>query len=234
MKPWELQGEEVVYTEDRWRLLRAKRRLALRAMRALEPLGSPVVTHGSIARGDVRPSSDVDVVVLEPRPPGLVVFHLERAGLQPRRYEIVQATPGYVPKVYIYLDDRGELVVSVPLAPLGPREREFYKWGGELDIRGVEEGRRVPGVNKKLRLIYPTEWGHVEMDIEGMEAAVARLLGVSIETVRERIRVLTRRRRVGHTGPFVRVEAPGDADIEEVIEEIARRNPFFRRRTGRL
>ena len=225
-----IEGEEVYYTEEQWRLLREKRAKAQRIFAALSPLSKPMVVHGSVARGDVKPTSDVDVAILEPVSPGLVVLVLERAGFEPYKYEIVQATPGYVPKVYIYLDEREEMVVSLPLARLGPREREFYRWGGELDPRGLREDRRVPGVSKDLRLIYPTSWGHVEAEIEGIEGLVARILGVSIETVMERVRVLTRRREVGHTGPFVRVELPGHADIEEAIGSIARGNRLFRRR----
>ena len=220
-------GAEVVYTREHWALLEEKRAKARRVMEALMGLRATVIVHGSIARGDVKPSSDVDVVVVEPVPPSLVELALERAGYQVVYREIVMATPGNTPKVYFYLDHEGEKVVSVPLAPLQPREREFYRWGGELDYRGLSTGRRVPGVSKDLVLIIPTPRGHVEVEVEGNEALVARIVGVSLETVRERLRVLTRRRRHGRTGVFVKAEVPPGVPVEQVVEELARRNPYF-------
>lgn len=225
-------GVEVVYEEWRWRVLGEKRAKALQVMRALEPLGATVIVHGSIARGDVRPGSDVDVVVLEPVPPSMVELALERAGFQVVYREIVMATPGNTPKAYFYLDHEGERVVSVPLAPLQPREREFYRWGGELGPQGLREGRRVPGVSKDLLLIIPTERGHVEVEVEGNEHLVARIVGVSIETVEERVRVLTRRRRHGRTGVFVKAQVPPGVPVEQVVGELARRNPYFAAKIG--
>lgn len=223
-------GSEVVYTREHWALLEEKRRRAASVMRALQQLRATVIVHGSVARGDVKPTSDVDVVVVEPVPPSLVELALERAGFQVVYREIVMATPGNTPKAYFYLDHEGERVVSVPLAPLQPREREFYKWGGELDLEGLLSGRRVPGVSKDLILIIPTERGHIEVEVEGNEALVARTVGVSIETVRERLRVLTRRRRHGRTGVFVKAEVPPGVPVEQVVEDLARRNPYFAER----
>lgn len=220
---------EVEYDGVRWGILESKRGKALRVMRALETHGLPVITHGSIARGDVGPRSDVDVVVTEPVAPLLIELYLERAGLKPRWKEIVQATPGYTPKVYLYLDYEGEVVVSYPLARLASREREFYKWGGELGVEGLERGLRVPGVDKRLMLIEPTERGHRESPVVGREGEVARLLGISVDTVLERVRVLTRRRIHGRTGVFLHVELDPEEPVEEAVRELARRNPAFKR-----
>ncbi len=222
-------GVEVVYTRERWRILREKRARALRVLEALQPLGAPVIVHGSLARGDVREDSDIDVVILEPVPPSLVELALDRAGYTIVYREVIQATPSYTPKAYYYLDHSGEKVVSHPLAPLRPREREFYRWGGELGLQGLREGRRVPGVSKDLVLIIPTERGHVEVEVEGNEALVARTVGVSVETVLERLRVLSRRRIHGRTGVYVKEPVPPGRTVEEVVEKLARRNPAFRR-----
>jgi len=59
--------------------------------------GLEAYVFGSVARGDVRPESDVDVVILDPAPPYLVELAIERAGLRAYSKEIVQATPSYVP-----------------------------------------------------------------------------------------------------------------------------------------
>jgi len=174
--------------------------------------------------------SDVDVVIPHVVAPGIVVYMLEKAGYKLYHIEIIQATPSYTPKVYIYLDPGEELIVSFPLARLGEREREFYKWGGELDLDGVRRGLRVPGVNKDLKLIIPTSNGHKELEVEGNESYVARVLGISIETVMERVRVLKRRRIHGRTGVFIKEPIPPGASIEEVVDRLIREVPAFRRR----
>ena len=220
---------EEEYPEWRWRLLEEKRDKALRILEALSTLGLPVIVHGSIARGDVKESSDIDAVILVPPMPGMVEIVLERAGYRIVEKVIVQATPHYIPKVYLYLDYSEEQVVSYPLAPLRPREREFYKWGGELDLAGLKAGRRVPGVNKDLLLVMPSARGHRTLPVPGNEEYVASILGISIDTVRERVEVLTRRREIGRTGVFLKENIPPDVPIEAAIKDIARRNPFFRR-----
>lgn len=222
-------GPEVIYDEARWRTLAAKRGRATPVLRALMGAGLEAYVFGSVARGDVRPGSDVDIVILDPAPPYLVELAIERAGLRAYSKEIVQATPSYVPKAYIYLDPDEELVVSFPLARMRPREQEFYRWGGLLDAKGVLEGRRVPGVNKELIAIIPTPRGHVEVPVAGHEGEVARLLRVSMDIVRERLSVLGRRREVGRTGTFIKEEVPPDEPIEEAVRRLAERNEFFRR-----
>ncbi len=220
---------EEEYSPRRWRILREKRARAARLLSALSSVGLPSVVHGSIARGDVSESSDIDAVVLVPPIPSMVEIALERARYRIVEKVIVQATPHYIPKVYLYLDYSEEQVVSYPLAPLRSREREFYRWGGELDLEGIRGNRRVPGVNKDLLLIVPTERGHRTIPVIGHEEYVASTLGISIDTVRERVEILTRRREVGRTGVFLKEEVPPDVPIEAAIRDLARRNPFFRR-----
>ena len=221
---------EVHYEPWRWRLLEEKRSLAIKVMEVLRALYGSLVTHGSIARGDVSVDSDVDVVILDPPNPSLVELTLEKGGFKVRWKELVQATPTYTPKVYLYLDYKGLLVVSYPLARLRPREREFYKWGGECTLDDLRKGVRTPGVDKRLKLIEPTDRGHRESPVIGREGYVARLLGISVETVIERVRVLTRRREHGRTGVFLKVELNPEDSVEEAVARVARENPMFRRR----
>jgi len=222
---------EVIYDERHWRILAEKREKALAVMRALSrQLRLPVITHGSIARGDVREDSDVDIVILEtPRPLSLVDLALETAGFEVVKRVVVQATPGYTPKVYYYLDWKEEVVVSYPLARLKPREREFYRWGGEVEMGDLKANKRVPGVDKNLHLIIPKPWGHIEVNVRGREGLVARMLDISPETVEERVRVLTRRREVGRTGVFIEYEVPRGLSIEEAVKRLALENKAFRR-----
>ncbi|BAN89632.1 nucleotidyltransferase domain-containing protein [Aeropyrum camini] len=222
---------EVEYSEDHWRLLKEKREKALEIVRALSRTVHPslIVIHGSVARGDVNPGSDVDVAIVEPVPPGLVEEALAASGLIIYKRVIVMATPRSTPKAYLVLDPSEERVVSLPLARLQPREREFYAWGGEVDPAGLERDVRVPGVTKRLVLILPTPRGHIEEPVVGNEGRVAEVLGISLETVRERVRVLTRRRELGRTGVYLKVEPRPGEPLEETVRRLSASNPFFRR-----
>lgn len=213
---------EIVYDSKRWKLLEEKRAIALRIMKALSPPYGDVLVYGSIARGDVSEDSDVDVVIVSPPNPAIVEALLERAGMRPVKREIIMATPSHTPKVYLYLDWDERLVVSYPIFPLKPSEREFYSWGGECDVEKLSRGARVPGVNKDLRLVIPTERGHVEISVMGNEGLVAKTLGISVRTVRERVRVLTRRREHGRTGVFLKLEL-GEESVEEGIRRLLKR-----------
>jgi len=76
--------------------------------------GLQVWVHNSIARGDVREKSDVDVVI-PIKTPGLIVEHiLEESGFKPFSRYIIAATPTTTPKGIIYLDDE-RVFVTFPL-----------------------------------------------------------------------------------------------------------------------
>ncbi len=219
----------VVYDEARWRLLRELRAEAERIMEALYSMGLYAIVHGSVARGDVKPTSDIDVFIPYPVPSYRVELALERAGFTIHKRIVVQATPGSTPKAYLILDEEERRSVSFPLGKLGRTEYEFYYFGGALDLEGLRSGRRVPGVDKRLVLIEPTREGHVESPVIGREAEVAKRLGVSIETVEERVRVLTRRDEHGRTGVFVKLVIPPGEEIEDYVRRYATRNPLLRR-----
>ncbi|HIC98658.1 MAG TPA: hypothetical protein EYP08_03130 [Pyrodictiaceae archaeon] len=94
----------IVYDDARWRLLANLRREAMKIMEALVRAGLPCIVHGSIARGDVKPSSDIDVFVPIPVPSYRIELALEAAGYDIRQKLIVQATPSSTPKAYLVLD----------------------------------------------------------------------------------------------------------------------------------
>lgn len=221
--------KEVVYDEAHWRLLQRLRREAIRIIEALAVTGLNPVVHGSVARGDVWEGSDIDVFIPYPIPSYKLEYVLELSGLQVRKKYIVMATPVNTPKAYVVLDDEERRTVSFPLANLKPREYEFYRFGGLLDREGLIRERRVPGVNKKLVLIEPVENGHLESPVIGFESVVAEKLGVSVETVLERVRVLSRRDSVGRTGVFLKHVLQPDETFEDAIQELARRNSIVRR-----
>ena len=225
-----MRGEilEVIYDKERWRTLRRLRSKAIRVMDALDRAYIKSVTHGSIARGDVSHKSDVDIFIPQKVPSFLVETTLERAGIPINRRILIQATPTYAIKAYIEVDERTS--VSFPLVNLRPVERDFYKFGGEVNLSMLKANVRVPGVDKRLMLIEPTPKGHVESTIIGKEEAVAHLLGISLNTVLDRVRTLTRRGEIGRTGVFLKRELAPDENLEEVLKNLADRNPAIRRR----
>jgi len=95
---------EVIYSEDRWRMLHELRQKTMDIMMPLEKSNLACITHGSIARGDVSETSDIDVFVFDPSSSFAIESTLERAGITVNRRFLVQATPSYAAKGYIELD----------------------------------------------------------------------------------------------------------------------------------
>jgi predicted nucleotidyltransferase len=120
--------------------------------------------------------------------------------------------------------------LSFPLVKLRPVEKDFYRFGGEASLSTLKEEERVPGVDKRLMLIEPTTEGHVENAVVGREEDVANLLGVSLNTVLDRVRALLRRDDVGRTGVFIQRELARDETFEQAMKKLADQNPAVRRR----
>jgi|UniRef100_A0A7J2U2D5 predicted nucleotidyltransferase len=226
--------KKIVYDDEKWALLRRKRESALRLMLTLKRCGIVnAVVHGSIARGDVEEDSDIDVSLLKPYSPGLLELCLERSGYSIYSKVIVMPTPIHTPKIYIYLDSRKELAVSNPLAELNSIEIEFYRFSGMIELKELIENLRVSGVNKKLMLIEPTSYGHIETPVIGNEHYVARKLKVSLAVVRDRVEALMRRAREGHTGLFIEQEVSINMDTEMFVRRLCNENKVFRERLQR-
>jgi predicted nucleotidyltransferase len=220
---------EVVYPESRWKVLRQLREKAVQLMEALDRCHLRSIVHGSIARGDVSETSDIDVFL--PSPPSSFVIEsvLERSGFRVNQRTVVQATPFYALKGYIGLDEPASL--SFPLVKLRQVEKDFYRFGGEATLSTLKEGKRVLGVDKRLMLIEPTKQGHIESAVVGREEEVANLLGVSLNTVLDRVHALLRRDEVGRTGVFIERELVPDETFEQAMKKLADQNPAVRRRT---
>lgn len=219
---------EVVYTNERWKLLETFRAKAVRIMEALEKFNIESIVHGSIARGDVNEKSDVDVFIPSQPSSFLVETALERAGIAVNRRLVVQATPAYAMKAYVEVDEKTS--VSFPLMKMRKVEREFYKFGGEATLKDLRVGLRFPGVDKRLMLIEPTDKGHREGTIVGYEEHVAKLLGISAETVLDRVHALLRRDEVGRTGVFIERELAEGETFEQALKRLAEEKPAVRRR----
>ena len=223
---------EVLYDGERWSLLKALRGEAVEMMRPLAERHIGGVVYGSIARGDVSSTSDIDIFIPRPPAPSILEALIEGAGYTVESREIIQATPSYAAKGYIYIDEGR--CYSFPLMPMRPVEVEFYRFAGSITYEELRRGLRVPGVDKRLMLIEPTEYGHRETSIIGREGYVARLLGVSVSTVLDRVRTLTRRREIGRTGVYVKRPLSPDESFGEVLEELLRLKPAMRRRLREL
>jgi hypothetical protein len=219
---------EVGYGEDRWVLLRSIRSEASKLIRPLAVAHIDCIVYGSLARGDVNPTSDVDIFLPSPPAPELIEAALERVGIQASEREIIQATPGYAAKGYLYTSERRGY--SFPLVPLLPTERDFYTFAGSVNLRQLETGIRVAGVDKRLMLIEPIPSGHIESPVTGREGEVARLLDVDVRIVLERVRTLKRRRLVGRTGVYLKHILEPDEGFGEVLHRLSLSRPAVRKR----
>lgn len=219
---------DVIYTDKQWAFLRQFRLQAMELMAALRRFNIESIVHGSIARGDVSAKSDIDVFITASTSSFLIETALEKSNLPINERYLVQATPSYSVKGHIAIDVHR--TVSFALTRLRAVERGFYKFGGELTLPMLELNRRVPGVDKRLMLIEPTERGHVESTITGREEAVAKLLGINIDTVMDRVRTLSRRDKIGRTGVFINRELTPNESFEAVLKELADKIPAVRRR----
>lgn len=222
------EGEEI-YDEERWKILKEKRNRGKIVLEILMKRGISGFIYGSVARGDVREGSDVDVVILDcSLPPSLIEEVLSGEIGDPYYREIVQASPRSVPKYHIHFND--ELVVSIPLGTVRMREREFYKFGGRVGLEGLRDGVRVPGVNKELKLIYPTPSGHLVFPVMGYESSVARILGIDEASVKERVSVLTKRKTVGKTGLYAYYRLMPEESAEEALSKLRGVKKWFNER----
>jgi len=219
---------EISYDKRQWKLLKQLRSKTIQIMETLDNCHLRSIVHGSIARGDVSETSDIDVFLPDPPSSFIIETSLERSGFPVYHRIIVQATPLYALKGYIGLDQQSSL--SFPLVKLRPVEKDFYRFGGEASLSTLREEKRVAGVDKRLMLIEPTVEGHTESTVVGREEEVANLLAVSLNTVLDRVRALLRRDEVGRTGVFIERELAPDETFEQALKKLADQNPAVRRR----
>lgn len=220
--------KQVTYSGARWTLLGKLRKEATEIMTGLAAFHLEAVIHGSVARGDVKKGSDVDVFIPEVQNSFLVEAALEKACIPINARFVVQATPTYAMKAHIVVDE--QTTVSFPLMEMRRVEREFYCFGGEANLSQLKASQRVAGVDKRLMLIEPTEKGHVESSIIGREQLAAKILGISAETVLDRVHTLMKRDASGRTGVFVKKELAPDETFEMALKKLADSNAAVRRR----
>lgn len=219
---------EIHYDRRHWQQLSVLRSKAIKLMEILERANPNTRIHGSIARGDITPKSDLDIFIPNPSSSFSIAVALERAGIQIGRRLLIQATPYYAAKGYIEIG--GQQTVSFPLVKMHRVEREFYQFSGQIGVDRLKDNGRVVGVDKRLMLIQPTDRGHLESSIVGGEEQAARLLRISAETVFDRVHALLRRDRIGRTGVFIERELAPDETFEMALKKLAEARPEVRRR----
>jgi len=220
--------KEVTYSSAHWEILEHLRKRSFEVMKNLEGSHLRSTVHGSIARGDVTQTSDIDIFISDPMSSFAVETALESSGFQFLERKLIQATPLYALKGYIELD--GQTSVSFPLVKMRQVEKEFYRFGGEATVSILEKNKRVLGVDKRLMLIEPTDEGHIESTIVNKEKETAKLLGISPTTVLDRVRALLRRDKVGRTGVYIEKELNPEETFEQAMKKLADNNPAVRRR----
>jgi predicted nucleotidyltransferase len=223
--------KEIKYTNEQWQLLRDLENKATEIMIALDAFHLEPIVHGSVARGDVKKSSDIDIFIPEIQNSFLVENAIEKANMPINTRLVVQATPTCAMKAHIEVNEH--VMVTFPLMKMRRVEREFYKFGGEANLNQIKKGARVAGVDKRLMLIEPSENGHLENSIIGREEAAAKILGITAETVLDRVHTLLKRDTIGRTGVFVKKELSSDETFELALKRISDVNPAVRRRRNK-
>ncbi|MHA1584497.1 MAG: nucleotidyltransferase domain-containing protein [Promethearchaeota archaeon] len=228
LKILRVADEIVEYSPKQWALLKEIRERAIKITQTFKDNGLETLTYGSVARGDVSPKSDIDILLTLPISSYRVELMLEQAGIRLIGKKIIQATPNDIIKAHFEIE--GDICVTLLLTKFTKMPLEFYHFAGALTHDALVSDKRVPGVDKRLVLILPNEKGHEEYALSEMQVNAAKILGVSQTIIDQRIRVLTRRDKIGRTGVFLNEDVGMEENIEEKLRQIARKNPLIRRR----
>jgi len=218
----------VKYSENRLKLLQQKRERSKSLLEMFVKEGLNPFIFGSIARGDVHNDSDIDIVLLQSIAPYQIEIILDKNGFNNYFREIIMATPADTLKLYIYLNELES--ITVPLSKFNKKSREFYDFGGKINLKHIKNNIRVPGIDKRLVLIQPISDGHEEYSIIGNEHLAAKQLNVSIDLINERKRVLLKREKFGKTGVFLKRSISIRETTELVLKKLANKNSIVRKK----
>ncbi len=97
--------QEIEYTSEQWEILKNLRTRAMHIKEIFARHNIESLTFGSVARGDVKSTSDIDIVLLTKVPTFHVEVLLDEAKERIQAKTIVQATPNDVIKAHYDLDD---------------------------------------------------------------------------------------------------------------------------------
>ncbi|MFX0047413.1 MAG: nucleotidyltransferase domain-containing protein [Candidatus Hermodarchaeota archaeon] len=216
----------VIYSENHLELLHEKRERSKILLDMFVKEGLDPFLYGSIARGDVHDNSDIDIGFLNKIAPYQIEIILEKNGFKNYFREIIMATPADALKLYIYLNELES--ITIPLSKFDKRSKEFYDFGGKINLNQLVRNTRVAGIDKRLVLIQPTTNGHEEYSLIGNEHLAAKQLNLSIDTINERKKILLKREKLGKTGVFLKRPIGMNESTEVVLKKLADKKSIVR------
>ena len=216
------------YTKKEYTVLHELRNKAKDLLIKLEEKGIKAFVHGSVARGDVTTTSDIDIFI----PYNISSFRLDLLDiLQNADRRIIMGTPNSNIKGLLTIQDK--ISISFPLTHLTEREVDFYKFSGRVFLEDILAGKYYPGVTKQLILIEPVKDGYWYSSILNNKKEAMDKLNISQQMVDERIRVLLRRDKIGRTGMFLDHHLSPDDNFEQTLDQLSSRNLIVRRKLQR-
>ena len=218
----------VIYSENHLNLLQEKRERSKTLLEMFAKEGLNPFIYGSIARGDVHNDSDIDIVVVRSIAAYQIEIILDKNGFTNYFREIIMATPSDTLKLYLYLNELES--ITIPLSKFDQRSKEFYDFGGKINLDQLNNNIRVPGIDKRLVLILPTSNGHEESSIIGNEHVAAKQLNVGIDLINERKKVLLKREKFGKTGVFLKRPIEMNESTEDVLKKLANKMSIVRKK----
>ena len=218
----------VTYSENHLKLLHQKRERSKLLLEMFAKKGLNPFLYGSIARGDIHTDSDIDIVLIQLITPYQIEIILDKNGFNNYHREIIMATPADALKLYIYLTELES--ITIPLSKFNKKSREFYDFGGKINLNQIKNSIRVPGIDKRLVLIQPVSDGHEEYSVIGNEHLAAKQLNVSIEVINQRKKVLLKREKFGKTGVFLKRPIEMNETIEDVLKKLANKKSIVRKK----
>jgi predicted nucleotidyltransferase len=212
------------YTKEEKSIFSRLREKTKTILQTLENNNIKAFTHGSVARGDVSNTSDIDIYIPVQIPSYKIELVNEFVNADRR---IIIGTPNSTIKALLTRHDG--ISLSFPLSPTKEREMEFHNFSGLLYLHELMQNRRKVGVNKKLMLIEPEGKGYWTSSVQANKKRAMEVMGLSQRIIDERIRVLERRDAIGRTGIFLDHNIAPDENFEQVMKKLADRNPIVRK-----
>ncbi|MFX0053276.1 MAG: nucleotidyltransferase domain-containing protein [Candidatus Hermodarchaeota archaeon] len=212
------------YNKEEKELLSIFRSKATSLLSILEESGIKAFIHGSVARGDVSNTSDIDIHI----PIQISSFRLELLNnfdFADRR--IIMGTPNSTIRGLLIRNDK--VSISFPLSTPRERETEFFLFSGLLYNEDLNQNIRTAGVTKQLLLIEPEGDGYWISSLIANKKRAIKILNISQQIIEERIRVLERRDRIGRTGLLLNYALSPNENFEQALKQIADRNVIVRR-----
>jgi len=124
-------GGLVKYSPEHWELLDNLRKHALKVTSVFAHHGIDSLTYGSVARGDITPKSDIDIILLTQIPSYRVELFLDETNLTLYHKKLIQATPNDIIKAHFELE--GDICITSLLTDFTSSPFEFYRFGEALN-----------------------------------------------------------------------------------------------------